>query len=334
MKLDRLEWINSGQETPIDSTQRIIDPHHHLWERGGSRYRAEELSQDTARGHAVSDTVFVECLASYRKEEQEERRSIGETEFVVEESVRSRELKGCDISGIIAFIDLSLGDKVNNLLDAHQEVSGKMLKGVRHATAWSNDPKIPVSHSKPREGLMAEKAFIDGVRYLGNRNLSFDAWMYFDQLHQLHNLAKEVPNTRIIINHLGAPLNLGRWQKKQAEMHSIWKSELRKLAKLENVYLKIGGIGMENYFGTNWGSRPSPPSSDEVVTAWDERILWCIERFGTEKCMFESNYPVDRQTLPYSVIWNTFQKITQSFTVSEKDDLFWVTAQSVYGVGS
>ena len=253
---------------------------------------------------------------------------------MVEESVRSRELKGCDISGIIAFIDLSLGDKVKNLLDAHQEVSGKMLKGVRHATAWSNAPKIPVSHSKPREGLKAEKAFIDGVRYLGNRNLSFDAWMYFDQLHQLHNLAKEVPNTRIIINHLGAPLNLGRWQKKQAEMHSIWKSELRKLAKLENVYLKIGGIGMENYFGTNWGSRPSPPSSDEVVTAWDERILWCIERFGTEKCMFESNYPVDRQTLPYSVIWNTFQKITQSFTVSEKDDIFWVTAQSVYGVGS
>ena len=116
MKLDRLEWINSGQETPIDSTQRIIDPHHHLWERGGSRYRAEELSQDTARGHAVSDTVFVECLASYRKEEQEERRSIGETEFVVEESVRSRELKGCDISGIIAFIDLSLGEKVLSLI--------------------------------------------------------------------------------------------------------------------------------------------------------------------------------------------------------------------------
>ena len=181
---------------------------------------------------------------------------------------------------------------------------------------------------------MAEKAFIDGVRYLGNRNLSFDAWMYFDQLHQLHNLAKEVPDTRIVINHLGAPLNLGRRQKKQAEMHAIWKSELRKLAKLENVYLKIGGIGMENYFGTNWVSRRSPPSSDEVVTVWDERILWCIETFGTEKCMFESNYPVDRQTLPYSVIWNTFQKITQSFTVSEKDDLFWVTAQSVYGVGS
>ena len=117
-------------------------------------------------------------------------------------------------------------------------------------------------------------------------------------------------------------------------MQAIWKSELRKLAKLENVYLKIGGIGMENYFGTNWVSRPKPPSSDEVVTVWNERILWCIETFGTEKCMFESNYPVDRQTLPYSVIWNTFQKIVQTFTASEKDDLFWVTARSVYGVGS
>ena len=209
-----------------------------------------------------------------------------------------------------------------------------MLKGIRHATAWSSDADIPISHSKPSEGLMTDKTFIDGVRSLGTRNLSFDAWMYFDQLHELHGLAKEAPNTRIIINHLGAPLNLGRWKKKQDNVQAIWKSELRKLAKLENVYLKIGGIGMENYFGTNWVSRPKPPSSDEVVTVWNERILWCIETFGTEKCMFESNYPVDRQTLPYSVIWNTFQKIVQTFTASEKDDLFWVTARSVYGVGS
>tara|TARA_X000000368_G_scaffold202525_1_gene159878 strand:+ start:2042 stop:3046 length:1005 start_codon:yes stop_codon:yes gene_type:complete len=334
MNLDRLEWINSGQEAPVDSEQRIIDPHHHLWERGGSRYRAEELSEDTSRGHTVTDTVFVECLANYRKEAQKELRSIGETEFVVDESVRSKELKGCNISGIVAFVDLSLGDKISDLLEAHQELAGQMLKGIRHATAWSSDPDISISHSKPSEGLMTDKAFIDGVRSLGTRNLSFDAWMYFDQLHELHDLAKEAPNTRIIINHLGAPLKLGRWKKKQDNVQAIWKSELRKLAKLENVYLKIGGIGMENYFGTNWVSRPKPPSSDEVVTVWNERILWCIEIFGTEKCMFESNYPVDRQTLPYSVIWNTFQKIVQTFTASEKDDLFWVTARSVYGVGS
>ena len=334
MNLDRLEWINSGQEPPVDSEQRIIDPHHHLWERGGSRYRAEELSEDTSRGHTVTDTVFVECLANYRKEAQKELRSIGETEFVVDESVRSKELKGCNISGIVAFLDLSLGDKVGDLIEAHQELAGQMLKGIRHATAWSSDADIPISHSKPSEGLMTDKTFIDGVRSLGTRNLSFDAWMYFDQLHELHGLAKEAPNTRIIINHLGAPLNLGKWKKKQDNVQAIWKSELQKLAKLENVYLKIGGIGMENYFGTNWVSRTHPPSSDEVVTVWNERILWCIETFGTEKCMFESNYPVDRQTLPYSVIWNTFQKIVQTFTASEKDDLFWVTARSVYGVGS
>lgn len=334
MNLDRLDWIKSGQEAPVDSEQIIIDPHHHLWERGGSRYRAEELSEDTSRGHTVTDTVFVECLANYRKEARSELRSIGETEFVVNESVRSKELKGCNISGIVAFLDLSLGDKVSDLLEAHQALAGQMLKGVRHATAWSSDPDISISHSKPSEGLTTDKAFIDGVRSLGARNLSFDAWMYFDQLHELYDLAKEAPDTRIIINHLGAPLNLGRWKKKQDIVQAIWKSELRKLAKLENVYLKIGGIGMENYFGTNWVSRPKPPSSDEVVTVWNERILWCIETFGTEKCMFESNYPVDRQTLPYSVIWNTFQKIVQTFTASEKDDLFWLTARSVYGVGS
>ena len=162
MNLDRLEWINSGQEPPVDSEQRIIDPHHHLWERGGSRYRAEELSEDTSRGHTVTDTVFVECLANYRKEAQKELRSIGETEFVVDESVRSKELKGCNISGIVAFVDLSLGDKVSDLLEAHQELAGQMLKGIRHATAWSSDADISISHSKPSEGLTTDKAFIDG----------------------------------------------------------------------------------------------------------------------------------------------------------------------------
>ena len=333
MNLDRLDWINSGQELPIDSGQKIIDPHHHLWDRGGSRYLAEQLSKDTSRGHAVTDTVFVECLANYRKEGEKKFRSIGETEFVFNESQRAERLEGCNISGIIAYVDLSLGYEVTEVLTAHNEISSALLKGVRHATAWSSDPNIPVSHSKPSKELMIQQRFIDGVKQLSHFDYSFDAWLYFDQLHELSSLAKKAPETKIIINHLGAPLRIGNWKNKAQEMQALWQVELEKLSSFENVYLKIGGIGMENYFSTQWANKPTPPSSDQVVSVWNEKILWCIDTFGTEKCMFESNYPVDRQTLPYSVIWNSFQKITNSFSRTEKDNLFWQTAATVYGIG-
>ncbi|MBT96064.1 MAG: amidohydrolase [Acidimicrobiaceae bacterium] len=333
MDLDRLDWINSGQELPIDSEQRIIDPHHHLWNRGGSRYLAEELSVDTSRGHRVTDTVFAECLADYRKEGEKKFRSLGETEFVFGESQRAKKLEGCNISGIIAYVDLALGNEVAEVLKAHNEVGGALLKGVRHATAWSSDPKISISHSKPSKELMLQESFLQGVKQLSDFNYSFDAWLYFDQLHELIHLAKEVPETKIIINHLGAPVRIGSWENKQREMQKIWQTELQKLSIFENIYLKVGGIGMENYFSTQWANKSSPPSSDQVVSVWNEKILWCIETFGTDKCMFESNYPVDRQTLPYSVIWNSFQRIVNSFSQNEKDNLFWRTAATVYGIG-
>ena len=332
MKLDRLHWIQLGEETPVDPNLRIVDPHHHLWDRGGSRYLAEELHEDTSKGHNVTNTVFVECKAEYRRNSQERFQSLGETEFVAKEAERLEEFSETKISGIVGFVDLGLGEELEEVLVAHDRSSSGLMRGVRHATAWSDDPEISIAHTKPTKGVMGSKLFLKGVSKLSEFNFSFDAWLYFNQLPELLYLARVTPETNIVINHLAAPLKIGKWAETPQEVDEIWRSNLQELANCENVYLKIGGIGMDNYFANDWVNQTKPPTSDEVASVWKEKILWCIELFGSHRCMFESNYPVDRQTLPYSVIWNCFQKVTDSFTESEKSDLFSSTACTVYRI--
>ena len=330
MELDRLDWIALGHEDALDPTFPIIDPHHHLWHRGGSRYLAEELYEDLTATHNITDTVFVECMANYDKERSKELQPVGETYFVAEESERLEKLGGPKISGIVGFADLMLGNRVIEVLDEHAEAGRGLFRGIRHATAWSDDPEISISHSKPTQEMMREKLFLEGLTVLGEQGYSFDAWLYFDQIDELIDLALACPDIPIILNHLGAPLAIGRWKTKNSEVDKKWKDQLTKLSKSTNVYLKIGGIGMDNYFNTEWSSLKVPPSSELVANYWKDKITWVIDTFSPDRCMFESNFPVDRQTLPYSVLWNTFQRIADQYSHEEKRALFSGTASTVY----
>tara|TARA_B100000700_G_C14949902_1_gene811155 strand:- start:321 stop:1322 length:1002 start_codon:yes stop_codon:yes gene_type:complete len=332
MDLDRLDWLSQRQEEAIDPNIRIVDPHHHLWHRGGSRYLAEELREDTTRSHKVTNTVFVECKASYDRSSSQELQPVGETVFVEGEAQRIKKIGGPPISGIVSFADLTLGKEVAAVLRSHEECGKGLFRGIRHATAWSADPDISISHTKPTAMMMNTKEFNEGLSTLGKMGYSFDAWMYFDQLHELVNLAREHPEVPIILNHLGAPLAIGGWKKKSAEVDELWRNALQDLSRYENVFLKVGGIGMDNYFSTGWTGLSSPPSSETVAEFWRERIQWCIDTFSPSRCMFESNFPVDRQSLTYSVLWNAFQLIAGIYDNSEKEYLFSKTACSVYKI--
>ena len=332
MDLDRLDWIALGQEEAIDPSIRIVDPHHHLWHRGGSRYLAEELYGDLTSTHNVTDTVFVECMANYDRDKPKEFQPVGETTFVVEESARLEKFHGPKLSGIVGFADLTLGKRVGEVLVAHEEASSGLFRGIRHATAWSEDPEISISHTKPTPELMREKSFLEGLTTLGQHGYTFDAWLYFDQLNELVDIARSCPEIPIILNHLGAPLAIGRWGSKSNEVEEVWKNQLTKLSKSKNVFLKIGGIGMDNYFDTGWSALKAPPSSEQVADFWKEKITWAIETFSPDQCMFESNFPVDRQTLPYSVLWNAFQRIAEQYGANEKHALFSGTACAVYKI--
>jgi predicted TIM-barrel fold metal-dependent hydrolase len=317
-------------EPAVDPQRRIVDPHHHLWDRRGSTYLSEQLLIDTRSTHNVTHTVFVECLSEYDDNVPAHLRPVGETRFVAAEAAKLRTTGRTEIAGIVGFADMTLGAAVEEVLAAHDTAGTGLFRGVRHATAWSDDPEIRVGHTNPPERLMEDNKFREGIATLGAKGYSFDAWLYFDQLHELTALARRLPDVSIVLNHLGAPLGIGRYRDRHTEVTALWKAAMIGVASCPNVSLKIGGIGMDDLFVTGWGAIDPPADSDLVVARWDNQVRWCIDTFGPSRCMFESNFPVDRQALSYSVIWNAFQKIAAVYDDAEQDEMFAGTATKVY----
>ena len=332
MDLYRFDWLAQRVEEPVDPNRPIVDAHHHLWEHSTGRYLAEELAADAAAGHNVVDTVFVECRAKYDREAPPHLAPVGETAFVAGEAARSAELGGPRIAAIVSFADMMLGAAVEEVLHAHEEAGGGLFRGIRHATAIDADAGR--SHTDPVEGMMGTHAFRAGVAKLGELGHSFDAWLFHHQLDELLGLARAVPGTQIVLDHLGGPLGVGHHRDHVAEVTRALRRALTPLAACDNVVVKLGGIGMDRYYGVGWSSEDAPPTSDTVADRWADQLRWTIDTFGPDRCLFESNFPVDRETLPYTVLWNALQKIAASYGEAEQDALFAGTARSVYRIST
>ncbi len=324
-------WLASTQEDALEPDLEICDPHHHLWDHPGDRYLLDELRADTGSGHNVVRTVFVECMSGYRDDGPEALRPVGETEFVsaiAEESRRTRD-QGAVIDGIVSYADLTLGEAVRPVLEAHVEAGGGRFRGIRHATAWDAGPGVRIAHTRPVSGLMGHSAFQDGVAQLGRMGLSYDAWLYHPQIIEVAGLARACPDTTIVVDHLGGPLGIGPYAGHRDEVLEVWRSSLKAVAEHPNVVLKLGGIGMP-VFGLDWHKREAPPTSEELAAEWGPHILWCIETFGPNRCMFESNFPVDRRSCSYVVLWNAFKRIASGASPMDKAALFHDTAAIAY----
>jgi L-fuconolactonase len=321
-----------ADEAPLDADRTICDPHHHLWDRPGDRYLLDELRADTGAGHRVERTVFVECMTAHLDHGPPSLRPVGETRFVAALAADSARTAGAEIAGIVGFADLTLGSAVADVLDAHVEAGRGRFRGVRHASAWDPSPAVRRSHTRPPAGLLGEDRFRRGIAALGRMGLSFDAWLYHPQLPELAALARANPETTIVLDHLGGPLGVGPYAERREEAGQRWRAGMREVAECPNVALKLGGIGMP-LFGFDWHDRPGPPSSELLADAWRDAITWCIDTFGPSRCMFESNFPVDRQSCTYTVLWNTFQRIADRYDDHERDDLFEATAVRTYRLG-
>jgi predicted TIM-barrel fold metal-dependent hydrolase len=317
------------QEEALEPGVPIVDAHHHLWDNPGDRYLLEELRADTGTGHAVARTVFVECTYGYRPDGPAPLRPVGETERVARLAVESEDAPGPVIAGIVGFADLRLGAAVEEVLAAHVEVGGGRFRGVRHASAWDASPEVGNAHTAPPPGLLAEPGFRAGVAALGRAGLSFDAWLYSPQLGELVELAREHPEVPIVLDHLGGPLAIGPYASRREEVLAAWRTALREVAACPNVTLKLGGIGMPT-IGPDWRAAPAPPTSEDVAAEWGPSIRFAIEAFGADRCMFESNFPVDGWAIGYVVLWNAFKRITAGASDGERDDLFRGTATRVY----
>jgi len=324
-------WHAQVVEEIIDPDRVIIDPHHHLWQRSGNDYLLADLWKDTDSGHRIMKTVFIECRSSYRVDGPDHLKPIGETEFVTEIAKQSE--KGAKhqakIAGIVAHADLTMGDAVEEILDAHESVGKHLFKGIRHAGARDEDPSPLSIPGRAIAGLYGREDFRQGVRVLGRRGLTYDTWHYHHQNPAFAALARAVPETTLILDHFGTPLGVGRFEGKREEVFNQWKKDIAEIARCSNVIAKLGGLAMpDNGFG--WDKRSLPPTSDEFVAAQKRYYLHTIECFGPDRCMFESNFPVDKRSISYHILWNGLKKIVADFSEDEKNAMFSGTASRVY----
>ncbi len=320
------EWLDSIVEDVVDPDAAIIDPHHHLWpDGGGMGYGLDDLLADLDSGHRVVDTVFVECGAAYQRGTDSPLAPVGETEFVAAETQRApRPVMG----GIVAHADLR-SPELDAVLDAHEEAAGGRLRGIRHAGSHALHPELLAIPGRAPVGLYADDAFREGVARLGERGLSYDTWHYHYQNHEFADLARAVPDTQMVLDHFGTPLGVGPYESQREHIFNQWRADIADIARCPNVVAKIGGLAMpDNGFG--WHTADRPPTSDEFVDAQGRYYVHTIEQFGPQRCMFESNFPVDRLSLSYRTVWNAFKKLAAPFSTDERDAMLRGTAARIY----
>ncbi len=324
-------WLRLTTESAIDPDLPICDPHQHFWEHRGI-YLLDDLLQDTRSGHNIVSTVFVECKSMYRKDGPAEMGPVGETEFVQRIIARAATGQGGKTvvaAGIVGHADLTLGPAVARVIEAHLAASPERFRGIRHAVAWNASPAVKTSSPNARAGWMSDSTFRAGFACLEKYSLSFDAWLFYPQLPELASLARAFPGVTIVLNHIGGLLGVGPYAGKRDEVFQAWKRGIAEVAACPNVVVKLGGLGMPRC-GFGWDAGQSPPTSAELAEATVPYYLTCIEQFGPGRCMFESNFPVDRLSYSYCVVWNSFKRITQNFSATEQAALFHDTAARVY----
>ena len=331
MTTEQEAWLKLMQEEPIEPEMPICDPHHHLWGLPRGRYFLEEMLEDISGGHNIINTVFVECASMYRKDGPKEMKPVGETEFV--QGIAAQSASGyygptCVAAGIVGFADLALGNAVAPVLEAQIEASRNRFRGIRYGASWDENINIPTIRKHPK-GILLDSKFREGFACLQNYKLSFDSWLFHTQIMDLVDLAKAFPETPIILDHVGSPLGIGPYAGKREDVFQEWKYSITALAGCPNVVVKLGGLGME-LCGFGWEKQSTPPGSSELAEAMAPYFLWCIEQFGADRCMFESNFPVDRISYSYTVIWNAFKRISRDFSAGERRFLFHDTAARIY----
>jgi predicted TIM-barrel fold metal-dependent hydrolase len=319
----------SSTETAIEPGIAICDPHHHLWTYAQNPYLPEHLAADIAGGHRVVATVHVECRHGWRTEGPEALRPVGETEFVA--SCTAGIAGPTRIAAaIVAFADFRLGAAVEGVLEAHLAAS-RRIRGIRYLAAWDASDQIHNAPTDPSPHLLADARFREGIRCVEKLGLVFDAWVYHPQIPDVTGLARAFPGLTIVLDHVGGPLGIGPYAGRRSEVFESWRHDMQELAACANVVVKLGGLTM-SAAGFGWHKRPAPPGSAELAEAMAPYYRSCIEWFGPRRCMFESNFPIDRVSCPYTTLWNAFKRIAADLPEADRRAVFHDTAARVYGL--
>ena len=330
------DWLALTPEPTVEPEIPICDPHHHFWDfRPQSipyqRYLLHELAADINSGHNVRSTVFVEARAMYRTEGPEEMRPVGEVEFVqglAAASASGLYGPGRAAAAIAGHANLNLGERVEPVLEALQAASPNRFHGIRHGVTWDPHPEV---QSRETERKLADENYRAGARVLARMGLSLDIFLYFPQLPELADFAKAIPELTIILNHIGGLMRVGPYANRDDEVLATWRSGISAVAACPNVNMKLGGMGMP-WLGFDWHTRNTPAGSVEVADGMGPFLTYCIEQFGPERCMFESNFPPDKVSFSYNVMYNAFKRLSGGYLAAERAAMFHDTAARVYRI--
>jgi predicted TIM-barrel fold metal-dependent hydrolase len=328
----RLDWLARHKETILEPGLPIIDPHHHLWQRPGWRYLLDDLLTDTGSGHNIVATVYMEANSMYRDGGAEEMRPVGEVEFA--NGVAAM----CDsgvcgktrvAAGIVGHADMMLGSRVEPVLNALMRAGGDRFRGIRHGVSWEAQVASLRPNPNTHAGMLADRKFREGIAVVGRLGLSYDVSLYHTQIGEVADLAGALSDTRIVLNHVGGVLGLGSYRSQQKEVFSQWASSIKALAARPNVFVKLGGLG-QGYTALRFDGDAEPPSSAAVAARFRPYVETCITAFGASRCMFESNFPVDKISYSYPVFWNACKLMANGASSGEKADLFAGSAARCY----
>ena len=329
----RAQWLSSHRESVLEPELPIVDPHHHLWTRPGNRYLIDDFLAETQTGHNIKASVFVECGSFYRRHATPLMAPVGEVEFA--NGVAAMTASGTYgdtlvCAGIVGTADLRAGADVAPVLDAQIAAGGGRFRGIRFIAKWDADEELNTGRYKPPPGLMKDRNFRAGFAQLAPRKLSYDVMIYHPQLLELAELARAFPDTTIVVNHIGGLIAHTRtYLSRKEEAIANWRSSMAELAKCPNVYVKLGGLGM-SYLGFGLDKLEKPASSERLAQAWGPFFEHCIDKFGPNRCMFESNFPPDRESVSYPVIWNAFKRVASKYSADEKHALLYGAAAKAY----
>ena len=318
----------------------IVDAHHHLYDRPGSRYLLDEILADVACGHNVRATVLLQARAMLRANGLEHFKPLGETEFA--NGIAAMSASGIYGSaricaGIVGYADLTMGDDVRAVLEKHVQLAGGTTLeggrfcGIRQSLTWDPDATLTNPLYPTSECLMDSECFRKGFTHLAQLGLSFDAWVFFHQLPRLASLARAFPDTPIVVNHCGGFIGIEAYAGKQDLVFQQWRRGILELANCPNVMIKLSGLGMR-LGGITFEEGERAPSSIELADAWRPWLETCILAFGAGRCMFGSNFPVDKGNHSYGVGLNALKRVIERTTPDEKADILWRSAKSFYGL--
>ena len=333
------DWLDLAPEPTLEPDLPICDPHHHFWDMRAERvpyqrYLLHELAADITSGHNVRSTVFIEARSMYRAGGPEEMRPVGEVEFVqglAAASATGVYGPGRAAAAIVGHANLNLGEGVAPVLEALQTASPNRFRGIRHSVTWDPHPEVENTAAHNSPGQLASDNFRAGARVLANMGLSLEGWLYFPQLPELADFAKAVPDLIIILNHIGGLMRVGPYANRNEEVMATWRSGIAAVAECPNVTIKLGGVGMPRT-GFDWHARDTPASSEDLAESMAPLMNYCIEQFGPERSMFESNFPVDKVSYSYNVMYNAFKRLSQGYSASERAAMFHDTAVRVYRI--